>query len=77
MFKDLVLKTRSYRRFDETKRISPEVLRELVDIGHLTPSGGNLQPLRFITISSEEKCAEVFPTLMWAAVSGLPRSPTP
>lgn len=67
MFRDLVTKTRSYRRFDETKRISSEVLREFVDIARLTPSGGNLQPLRFITVSSEEKCAQVFPTLMWAA----------
>lgn len=67
MFKDLVIKNRSYRKFDETKRISSEILRELVDIGHLVPSGGNLQPLRFITVSSEEKCAEVFPTLRWAA----------
>ncbi len=67
MFKDLVKKTRSYRRFDETKRISAEELREFVEIARLTPSGGNLQPLRFITVSDEAKCAEVFPTLMWAA----------
>ncbi len=67
MFRDLVIKNRSYRKFDETKRISSEELRELVDVGHLVPSGANLQPLRFITISSKEKCDEVFPTLRWAA----------
>ncbi len=67
MFKELVIKNRSYRRFDEAKCISPEVLKELVDIGHLVPSGANIQPLRFITVSSKEKCAEVFPTLRWAA----------
>lgn len=67
MFRDLVVKNRSYRRFDETKRISLEILKELVDIGHLVPSGANLQPLRFITVSSEEICAKVFPTLRWAA----------
>ena len=67
MFKDLVIQNRSYRKFDETKRISPEILRELIDTGHLVPSGGNCQPLRFITISTPEKCAEVFPTLKWAA----------
>lgn len=67
MFKDMVIKNRSYRRFDESKRISSEQLRELIDIGRLVPSGGNGQPLRYILVHSEEKCAEVFPTLMWAA----------
>lgn len=67
MLKDIVVKNRSYRRFDETKRISPEQLQELIDIGRLVPSGGNGQPIRYILVHSEEKCAEIFPNLLWAA----------
>lgn len=67
MLRDLVIKNRSYRRFDESRCVTLEILEEIVDTGHLVASGGNFQPLRFITIASKEKCAEVFPTLAWAA----------
>jgi nitroreductase len=67
MLKDLVQRNRSYRRFDQSARIQPSTLRELVDLARLTPSGGNKQPLKYILITSEEACAKVFPQLRWAA----------
>jgi nitroreductase len=66
MLKDLVLHNRSYRRFDQSARIAPETLRELCDLARLSSSGMNAQPLRYVTVSSEEMCANVFPTLGWA-----------
>lgn len=66
MIKDLVLRNRSYRRFNHNTHISPETLRELVDLARLTPSGRNMQPLRYLLITSEDACAKLYPSLSWA-----------
>jgi nitroreductase len=67
MLKDLVQRNRSYRRFDQSARIQPSTLRQLIDLVRLTASGGNKQPLKYILITSEEACAKVFAHLRWAA----------
>lgn len=66
MFIDLVLRNRSYRRFNHAKRISPDTLRKLVDLARLTPSGRNAQPLKYLLVTSEEACARLYPQLVWA-----------
>lgn len=66
MLKDLVLRNRSYRRFNHSKRITPDTLRELVDLARLTPSGRNMQPLKYLLVTSEEACARLYPQLSWA-----------
>ncbi len=66
MFRELVLKNRSYRRFVQAQRIAPEKLRELVDLARQTPSGRNVQPLKYMLVTSEKACADVFPLLGWA-----------
>lgn len=66
MFKDLVLRNRSYRRFNHSKLISSATLRELVDLARLTPSGRNMQPLKYLLVTSEEACARLYPQLSWA-----------
>ncbi len=65
MLKDLVLKNRSYRRFDESRKIDEAVLRELVDLARITPSAANKQPLKYKLISTPDDA--VFETLGWAA----------
>ncbi|TVR73887.1 MAG: nitroreductase [Spirochaetaceae bacterium] len=73
--RDLVLKTRSYRRFEEQTPILIETLTELVDTARLTGSAGNKQPLRYL-ISTDPKMNErIFPTLAWAGA--LPDWPGP
>lgn len=64
--KDLVLKNRSYRRFWQTERISPEQLTDWVEMARYCPSGRNAQALRYRLVSDPERCAEVFETLAWA-----------
>lgn len=64
--KDIALRNRSYRRFYQDKKLTEEQLCELVEIGHLTPSGANKQPLRFKVICDEEKNIQVFECLRWA-----------
>lgn len=66
MIKDLVLKNRSYRRFNQAKKISTTTLRELVDLAHFSPSGRNMQPLKYLLVASEEACAKLYPQLTWA-----------
>lgn len=66
MFKDIICKNRSYRRFYEDHVIDDSALRELVDLARLSPSGSNLQPLKFILSSTREKNELIFPHLGWA-----------
>ena len=66
MFKDMVLETRSYRRFYEDVAISLETLRELVDLARLSASARNMQPLKYVLCCSRETNAAVFATLAWA-----------
>lgn len=75
MLKDLVIKNRSYRRFDESVRVTEETLRGLVELARLTASGANAQALRYRLVTSPEDCARVFATLGWAAA--LPDWPGP
>ncbi|SHO51789.1 Nitroreductase [Anaerocolumna xylanovorans DSM 12503] len=65
-FKKLVTEARSFRRFEEEKEISTELLSELADLGRLSPSGANLQPLKYILVSKEEVREKVFACLGWA-----------
>ncbi|MCX7031615.1 MAG: nitroreductase family protein [Spirochaetes bacterium] len=65
-FKDLVIANRSYRRFDGTHTIPATVLRDLVGLARTTPSGGNLQPLKYVLSCSAEGNALVYETLAWA-----------
>lgn len=66
MIKDLILKTRSYRRFHQDQPIDEQTLRELVELATLAPSGANLQPLKYILSCEPEKNARIFPLLAWA-----------
>ena len=66
MIRDLVLKNRTYRRFYENEAIDLETLRELVDLGRLSASGSNAQPLKYVLSCDPHKKALIFPNLGWA-----------
>ena len=66
IIKDLIVKNRSYRRFDQEVAIERETLRELVDLARLSASAANLQPLRYILSCDQKKNALIFPQLAWA-----------
>ncbi len=65
-FYNLVLNNRSYRAFDENKEITMDTLKQLINMARLTPSGGNLQPLRYIPINDKSINEKVFSCLKWA-----------
>jgi nitroreductase len=64
--KDLVLKTRSYRRFDESNRVDVKTLESLINLARLSASGANRQPLKYVILNSSAECERVFPYLSWA-----------
>lgn len=67
MIRDLIVKNRSYRRFYEYVSMELETLKELVDLGRLSASAANLQPLKYIISCDPEKNAQIFSCLAWAA----------
>ncbi len=67
MLRDLVLKTRSYRRFYQDTAVEIETLKELVDLARHSASGANQQPLKYALSCETETNAMIFETLGWAA----------
>ncbi len=66
MLLDLIIKNRSYRRFDQNSPVSMETLRELVNLGRLSASGRNIQPLKYCLSCDPQTNAAIFPLLGWA-----------
>jgi len=66
MLKDLVRISRSIRRFSQECAIDHDLLRELVDLARLCPSGANLQGLKYLIVSDPEQNAVIFSHLAWA-----------
>ena len=64
--KDLILKNRSSRRFDESHQIDSKTLENLIDLARLSATGANRQPLKFVIYNSPAACERVFPSLLWA-----------
>jgi len=65
--RDLVFKTRSYRRFEESHRIDLKVLEGLVDLARMSASAANRQPLKYLLYNTPEYCQKIFPSVAWAA----------
>jgi nitroreductase len=65
--RDLVLRNRSYRRFDESYRIERKTLVELIGLARCTASAANRQPLKYILSADQKTNDRIFPCLTWAA----------
>ncbi len=66
MLKDLIIKSRSCRRFIENERIDLKFLKQLIDLARISPSGANLQPLKYIVSNKPSTNKKIFPNLAWA-----------
>lgn len=66
MLKDLILKNRSYRRFDQSVMVPMKLLRDMVEAARLSGSAKNTQPLRYMLFNNAYDCEKIFPTLAWA-----------
>lgn len=65
--RELILKNRSYRRFDESHVILEEELISLIDLARHSASARNAQPLKYILSCTPERNNLIFPALAWAA----------
>ncbi len=66
MLKELVLKNRSYRSFDRSRKITREELLDFVDLARKTPSTRNRQTLRYRLVHTQTECEKVLPLTGWA-----------
>ncbi len=66
MLHELIHKSRSIRRFFQDVPVEMKALRELVDLARLSPSGSNLQALKYYACNEPEKNARIFQHLGWA-----------
>lgn len=66
MLKDLLLASRSYRSFDESVKITGEMLADWVDHVRYAPSSINLQMLKFCAVTDETLCARLLGGTRWA-----------
>lgn len=67
MLRDLVLKTRSYRRFRQDVGVPTATLHELIDLARCSASAANLQPLKYAIANDPATNARIFRHLRWAA----------
>ncbi len=64
--REIIAKTRTFRRFFQKELISSDVMHELVDLARLGGSARNGQPWQYMIINTPELCEKVFPFLGWA-----------
>ncbi len=62
---DVIKKRRTRRKFLE-KKVPISLLESLVEYARFAPMGGNIQPLKYIIINSEEMVKSVFPHTKWS-----------
>ncbi|MGC9343624.1 MAG: nitroreductase family protein [Bacteroidales bacterium] len=66
MLKELILKNRSYRRFEEDHEVNREDLFDMIDSARLSASARNSQPIKYAISIERELNALIFPNLAWA-----------
>ena len=66
MIADLIKANRSCRRFDQQQPVTLSTLMELVDLGRLSASAANLQPLKYILSCHPTTNGRIFECLAWA-----------
>lgn len=68
MLKDIVVKNRSYRGFDETAVQTKEELAAIVDHARQMPAMKNAQPLKYFLVTEKSIVDAIFPHTKWAGL---------
>jgi nitroreductase len=66
MIRELIMKNRSYRRFDASVKPDPKQIERWIELARFSASGRNMQPLKFVVSTSEKINNLIFPNLGWA-----------
>jgi len=65
MFRDLVLKNRSYRGFNEDRKITREEILSILDDARVTASAANKQPLKYYISTDETEAEAILGCTKW------------
>lgn len=65
-FRELVTRSRSFRRFDESSAVNEQTIRDLVELACYIPSAANRQLLRYLPVTGDDMTSKLFPCLGWA-----------
>ncbi len=68
MLKDLLIKNRSYRNFDNSVKISENELKELVEYARYCATGANRQALRYRLVCEDSETEQLHNLVKYAAL---------
>jgi nitroreductase len=74
---DLIERTRTFRRFEQSRTIDRSVLEELVNLARLGGSARNCQPWQYAIFTAADDCEKIFPYLGWAGYLSDWKGPEP
>ncbi len=66
MIRDLIMKNRSYRRFDSSVKLDETQLTKWIELARFSASGRNMQPLKYLICIDEVLTDKIFPNIGWA-----------
>lgn len=66
MIRDLIIRNRSYRRFDSSVKISFKQIESWIELARFSASGRNMQALKYSVSTNEKINGEIFSNLGWA-----------
>ena len=75
MIRDLIIKNRSYRRFDSSVKIDENQLKSWIELARFSASGRNMQPLKYAICTDEVLSGKIFPNVGWAGYLGSWKGP--
>jgi len=66
-YKNLIQNTRSTRRYKQNITINPKELEEVIDITRIVASPKNMQPLKYLTVTSKQFVDKISQSATWAS----------
>jgi|LSQX01.2.fsa_nt_gb nitroreductase len=66
MIRDIIIKNRSYRKFDPSVQITREHIINWIELARFSASGRNMQPLKYVYSTDKQLNKKIFPNLGWA-----------
>ena len=66
MIRDLIIKNRSYRRFDSSVQIPFKQIKIWIELARFSASGRNMQSLKYAVSVDKKTNDKIFPNLGWA-----------
>jgi nitroreductase len=74
---ELITRTRTFRRFEQDKKINRQLVEELLNLARLGGSARNCQPWQYAIVADADDCEKIFPHLGWAGYLSDWKGPDP